>query len=397
MTSWQTLSLVVRRELIERGKSKAFLISTIFTILLLAAVIALPVFLGQRTQTYEIGVVGDGNQPIIDAALALGNADPDDGGVVIDVTDYQTVDGLEAALEEGTVEIGIVDGEELVAPSGSGAGGSDLAGALQEAAATVALDELSGEAQRAAEILGEDALSVRSLGEFDTADTEARLLVALGGLFLMYMAILSYGSWTLAGVTEEKSSRVVEVLLATVKPWQLLAGKIIGIGLLGLGQFVVTIAVSLVAIRVTGAFELPAIPVASIPLLVLWFVLGYSLYAVGMGAAGALVSRMEDAQSVATPFTIMSIVGFFVSFQVLDNPGSVLATVTSIFPPTAPFAAPVRAALGAMPWWEMTVSVVLMLATIVALVRFAGRAYSGGLLRFGTKVSWKEAIRSAEV
>jgi ABC-2 type transport system permease protein len=395
MSTWETLKLVVVRELVERGKSKAFLFSSLFTVLLLLAAIALPVFLGQRAQSYEVGVVGTGNSQIVEAALALGNADEDDGAVDITTVEYASVAELEAALEEETVEIGLVDGAELVTPAGTGADGS-LQSLLQEAAAAVALDELSGEAARAAAILSEDSLEVRSLGDLDTSDTDARVLVALGGLLLMYMAILSYGSWTLAGVTEEKSSRVVEVLLATVKPWQLLAGKIIGIGLLGLAQFILTIAFSILAIRVTGAFELPAIPLASLPILVMWFVLGYALYATGMGAAGALVSRMEDAQSVATPFTIMSIIGFFVSFQVLDDPTSTLSRVTSLFPPTAPFAAPVRAAFGAIPWWEMTLSVALMVVSIVVLVRFAGRAYSGGLLRFGTKVSWKEAVRSAE-
>lgn len=396
MSSWDTLVLVVRRELIERGRSKAFLISTLFTILLLMAAIAVPVYLGQRTQSYEVGLFGDGNAAIIEAALALGNADGEDGGVEISTTGFASVTELEAALEEGAVEIGLVQGSELIIPAGNGADAS-LQRLLQEAAGAVALDELSGEAARAAEILATDVLDLRSLGDLDGADTGARVIVAVGGLFLMYMAILSYGSWTLAGVTEEKSNRVVEVLLATVEPWQLLAGKIIGIGLLGLGQFVLTLAIGIVAIRVTDAFELPAIPVASIPILVLWFILGYSLYAVGMGAAGALVSRMEDAQSVATPFTIMSIIGFFVSFQVIDDPSSNLALVASLLPPTAPFAAPVRAAFGAMPWWEMAISVVLMVASVLALVRFAGRAYSGGLLRFGTKVTWKEAVRSAEV
>jgi ABC-2 type transport system permease protein len=397
MTTWETLALVIRRELIERGKTKAFLFSSLFTILLLIGSIALPVFLGQRAQTYEVGVLGAGHEAIVEAAVALGNADEDEGGVTINTTEFSTIAALEDALDEGTVEIGLVDGAELVTPSGTGAASSSLEGLLQDAAAAVRLDELSGEAAQAAQILSDDALELRSLGELASEDTEARVIVALGGLVLMYMAILSYGSWTLAGVTEEKANRVVEVLLATVKPWQLLAGKIVGIGLLGLGQFVMTIVVAVLAIRVTDAIDLPAIPVSSLPMLVLWFVLGYALYAVGFGAAGALVSRMEDAQSVATPFTVMSIIGFFISFQVLDNPSGLLARVTSLFPPTAPFAAPVRAAFGAMPWWEMTLAVVIMLITIVVLVRFAGRAYSGGLLRFGSKVSWKEAIRSAEL
>jgi ABC-2 type transport system permease protein len=340
-------------------------------------------------------VVGEGNQPIVDAALELGNEE-DDGGVEIVTVDIASAAEAEAALEAESIDIALVDGSTLITPVGSGVGGSSLASLLQEAAAAVKLDALAGEGAAAVAILTEDNLAVRSLADETAEATEARVLIAFGGLVLMYFAILSYGTWTLSGVTEEKTSRVVEVLLATVRPWQLLAGKIIGIGLLGLAQFVITIAVAMVTIRVTGVVELPAVPVASIPVLVLWFVLGFALYSVGFGAAGALVSRVEDAQSVATPFTLMSILGFFVSFQVVNDPGGTFATVMSLLPPTAPFAVPVRTAFGAIPWWELALSVVLTVGAILALVRFAGRAYSGGLLRFGNKVSWKDAIRSAE-
>jgi ABC-2 type transport system permease protein len=221
--------------------------------------------------------------------------------------------------------------------------------------------------------------------------------VAFAGLLLMYMAILTYGTWTLMGVTEEKTNRVVEVLLAAVEPWQLLAGKVLGIGMLGLAQFVLTVLFAVVTIRITGAFELPAIPTAALPMLIVWFLLGYTLYAVGFAAAGSLVSRMEDAQTVATPFTIMSVVGFFISIQTLDDPSGIVAQVTSFIPVTAPFAVPVRLAFGAIEWWELTLSVLLMVGAIAGLIRLAGKVYSGGLLRFGAKVSWREAFRAAEM
>jgi ABC-2 type transport system permease protein len=149
--------------------------------------------------------------------------------------------------------------------------------------------------------------------------------------------------------------------------------------------------------RITDIVDLPAIPVATLPLLILWFLLGFGLYSVGMGAAGALVSRLEDAQSVAAPFTVMSIVGFFGAIQVVNDPQSVVARILTLFPPTAPFVAPVRAAFDAIPWWEMTLSIALTTAAIIGLVRLGGRVYSGGLLNFGSKMKWKEAFRPAEV
>ena len=396
MTSFQVLMLVTRREIVARGKSKAFIFGTLLTIALLFAVIAMPMILDGGTDRYALGTVGDGNEEIVAAAIELGNVDPDDGGLEIDTVPFESLDAAERALDAEEVEAVLVDGAELVTPARGGVAGSGLEDTLQEAAATVRLDQAVGDATEVREILTQDALEVRSLGGTSPEDTDARVLVALGGLMLMYFAILSYGNWTLMAVTEEKTNRVAEVLLATVQPWQLLAGKIIGIGLLGLVQFVATIGMALVAIQVTDVAELPAIPVASMPTLVLWFVLGYALYAVLFGAAGALVSRMEDAQSVSTPFTIISVVGFLVSFGVIDAPTGTLARVMSIFPLTAPFAAPVRAAFEAMPWWEMAISVALMVVTITVVVRFAGRAYSGGLLQ-SQKVGWKDAFRSAEI
>jgi ABC-2 type transport system permease protein len=402
MSSSQILWLVTRREVVERARSKAFIFGSLFTVLLLMAAVGFPFLLDGGAESYDVGVVGHNNDAVIAAALELGNADVEEGdedaGVDIFTTPFESVAAAETALEDETIDIALVDGAELITPAGSGLGGSDVESLLQRGAAAVRLDDASGEVARAAEILSEDALEVRSLGDV-TGDNEAqaRFLVAFGGAMLMYMAILSYGTWTLSGVTEEKTNRVVEVLLSTVQPWQLLAGKILGIGLLGLGQFVFTIAVALGAIRVTEVVELPTIPASTVPLLLLWFVLGFALYSVGMGAAGALVSRMEDAQSVAAPFTVMSIVGFFGSIMVANDPGGIVARVMTYFPPTAPFVAPVRNAFGAITWWEMGLSIALTMAAIVALVRLGGRVYSGGLLKFGTKVKWTEAFRSAEV
>ena len=93
----------------------------------------------------------------------------------------------------------------------------------------------------------------------------------------------------------------------------------------------------------------------------------------------------------------LSIVGFFASLQVVNDPTSAIARVLTLFPATAPFVAPVRAAFDAIPWWEMTLAIALTTAAIVGLVRLGGRVYSGGLLNFGSRMKWKEAFRSAEV
>jgi ABC-2 type transport system permease protein len=231
----------------------------------------------------------------------------------------------------------------------------------------------------------------------DSELDDARSFIAYGGLMLMYLAVLSFGAWTLSGIAEEKASRVVEVLLSTLRPWQLLAGKILGIGLLGLFQFVVTVVMAVVLIRVTGAIDLPAIPVDSAVTLVVWFVLGYSLFSVAFGTAGALVSRMEDAQTAAFPISIVAVLGFFAAFVVLDDPGGVVGSILTFVPFTAPFVVPIRVAFQEIPLWEYLASVLVAIGSIVALVRFAGRVYAGGLLHFGAKLGIRKAYRSAEI
>ncbi|MFP3914149.1 MAG: ABC transporter permease, partial [Actinomycetota bacterium] len=269
----------------------------------------------------------------------------------------------------------------------------------QQAGGTRRVQELVAESEQAAEvieILSSEPLETRRVGGVDEEEENLRGVVAFGGLILMYIAILSYGSWMLSGVTEEKTNRVVEVLLSSLRPWQILGGKLIGIGLLGLGQLVVLVAVGLSAITLSGAFEIPAVPLDSAVALVGWFILGFLLYAIIYGAAGSLVSRMEDAQNAAAPLTIVALIGYLFSFAALNDPEGTVAIVGTYIPFTAPYVAPIRLAIGDISPWEMTVAVVITIATIGLLVRLAGRVYAGGLLRFGGRVKWAEAFRSAE-
>ncbi|HLU32295.1 MAG TPA: ABC transporter permease, partial [Acidimicrobiia bacterium] len=200
----------------------------------------------------------------------------------------------------------------------------------------------------------------------------------------------------LSGVTEEKTNRVVEVLLSTLRPWQIFAGKLAGIGLLGLGQLVILLTVAMIGLRITNAFDVPSLPLDSVVALVGWFILGFVLYATLFGAAGALVSRMEDAQSAAAPLSILAVVGYFLSFQALNEPEGMVAVVGTFIPFTAPYVAPIRLALRAIAPWEMILAIVITVGSIVVMVRLAGRVYAGGLLRFGSRVKWREAFRSAE-
>jgi ABC-2 type transport system permease protein len=149
-----------------------------------------------------------------------------------------------------------------------------------------------------------------------------------------------------------------------------------------------------VALNLTGTIEIPQIQPATIFNLVLWFVLGFLLFAVMFGAAGSLVSRTEDAQNVAFPMSLTAVVGFFLSITALNDPAGVAATVGTFIPLTAPFVVPVRAALDAIPAWQYILSVIITIATIIGMTFVAGRIYAGALLRYGGRTKLSEAWRA---
>lgn len=400
MKGWQAIRLVAMREIRERGRSKGYIISTLLTILLVGGAIALPVLLEGGPDTHTIAVVGEGGDAIVATAdqIAIQEAEENEP----DRYEAERFEGLtaaEAALDQDEVEAVIVDGEELVLGRSGAFGGSVAGRRLQEAAATLRVQGLTAQSEDAAEILqilSSEPLETRRIAGVDEDEEALRGMVAFAGLILMYIAILSYGSWMLSGVTEEKTNRVVEVLLSSLRPWHILGGKLLGIGALGLGQLVVLVGVGLIGIRVAGAFEIPAVPFDSAIALVGWFILGFLLYAIIYGAAGSLVSRMEDAQNAAAPLTIVALVGYLFSFAALNEPDGTVAIVGTYIPFTAPYVAPIRLAIGDIAAWEMALAVVITVVTIGLLVRLAGRVYAGGLLRFGSRVKWSEAFRSAE-
>lgn len=130
--------------------------------------------------------------------------------------------------------------------------------------------------------------------------------------------------------------------------------------------------------------------------LVLWFILGYTVFSIAFGMAGAVVSRSEDAQTAASPLTILFVLGFFISTMALEDPSSTVAVVTSFIPITAPFVVPIRVAFEAIPMWQHGLAVAAALASIVVLVRVAGRIYAGGVLHYGGRLKFREAFQNAE-
>ncbi|MFI5091686.1 MAG: ABC transporter permease, partial [Terriglobales bacterium] len=189
------------------------------------------------------------------------------------------------------------------------------------------------------------------------------------------------------------TSRTAEVLLAAVTPSELMTGKVIGIGLVGFAQMAITIGAALLANAVVQSSLVPSEVWVLLPAILLWFVLGYALYAFGYAAAGAMVARQEEVQSVGMPFTVFLVGGYLLMYATIASPDAPWVRVVSYVPPLMPALMPARLALGQVAIWEMPLAVLIMLASIYGMARLAGRIYATSLVRGGPRLSWIAALR----
>ena len=384
--------LVALREIRERGRSRGFLAGLVVMIVIVVAAIVLPDVVGSSAGTRDVGLTGAAPEALPRAITDQGDA----VDVTVRVHRYDDVASGEQAIRDKDVDMLVVDALRL---EWRGKPDEQLRAVVTGAIQLVAVQERAANAGiDPDELLALVApVPVENVELGSTAgrgpdDEMAAFIMTV----LLFMAIVIYGNLVLTGVVEEKASRVVEVLLARMPARNLLAGKVAGIGLLGLAQLVVTALAALVATLAVGAADLPAVSGGVLAWVVVWFVLGYALYAMVYGALGALASRTEDAQSVAGPVTYLLVVAFWASFMAISaNPHSSWSQLLSLFPATAPLAMPGRIALGAAAWWEPLLAVALTLAAIAGLVVFAGRVYTGGVLHTGPRLKLRDAWRRA--
>ena len=274
--------------------------------------------------------------------------------------------------------------------------------------------------------LGEEGKAVKS-------STEIAMAIGYVAGFLIYMFVFIYGTMVMRGVMEEKSNRIVEVIISSVKPFQLLFGKIVGIGLVGLTQIAIWLLLGTAIITGVTTFagnksaetaiqaqnimsgqEIGQVAASSpeaqnkvieiiemagnlnIPLIIFallfYFIGGFILYASLMGAIGSAVDSDEDAQQMMLPVTMPLIFSIIVLFAVAKNPEGPLAFWASMIPLTSPVTMMVRIPFG-IPVWEIVLSMVLLVATILGTIWMAGKIYRTGILMYGKKVTLKEIVK----
>ncbi len=242
-------------------------------------------------------------------------------------------------------------------------------------------------------------------GNEKEASAEVATILGMVFTFLIYMFIFAYGGMVMQGVLEEKTNRIIEIMVSSVKPFDLMMGKLIGIGLVGLTQFglwgililcFTVFGTTLMAGSEAFTLVLSVLSVGNVLELCIYFILffigGYLMYASLFAAIGAMVNSQEDTQQYMMPITILILFAFYAGFYSAQNPDGPLAFWTSMIPLTSPIVMMTRLPYG-VPWWELILSIALLVVSVILVIKLTAKIYRIGILMYGKKPTYSEIIK----
>jgi ABC-2 type transport system permease protein len=384
--------LVAAREIQQRIRGRIFRVGTLLILAVVAAAIVIPVLNKSKSGPQQTGVVGGLSGPLRAAVVAAGRSI----GTTVRLIPEASVAAARADLHSGRVDLAIVDAREILVSKAIGTADTSTTAQLVRAVArTLGVEEAFAavglSAAQAAQLAGARPLPVTSLEPAPARG--AAHTTSLIGLILVFLMLTQYNTWTLIGVMEEKSSRVVEVLLAAVRPVQLLGGKVLGIGVVAFAQAALIVAFALVLARAVGSDLLHGTAPLALVSTLAWLVLGYAFYCWVYAAAGSMAERQDQVQSLAFPLSLPIVFGYIIALTTASSGSpSAFFKVLAYLPPTAPFAMPVLVGLGAVSWWEFAASAALSLLCTVGVARIATSIYRRAILRTGRRVRLREVV-----
>ncbi|MFE9743693.1 ABC transporter permease [Saccharothrix saharensis] len=392
LTPGRAVFLVSRREFLGKVRTKSFVWGTLVIVAVLAGYVLLQSVLSDDAGRDRVALSGQATvlaEPLEQTARSFGR-------------EVETVDVTDPAAAEEQVRSGDVDAlitgasddlRVVVKESLDDALRNSIDLLVKQQVLDAHFAEAGVDPAEVARNLERASVEVVALEPQDPQRGQ-RLVIGLVIAALLYYSLLVYGMMVAQGVVEEKSSRVVELLLATLRPWQLLLGKVVGLGLVGLLQLVVIGAAGLALATFSGVLDIAGVAGGALATGLLWYLLGFFLYATVFAAAASLVSRQEEVQSVLTPISTVIVVAFVLGINLLlADPTGTAVTVLSLLPPFAPILMPGRMALGLAPTWQVLLAVVLALLAIAAITWLGGRVYANAVLRTGARVRLREALR----
>ena len=419
------LAAVIRREFVERVRSKWFVIGTILGPVFMGLIIVLPVMLaeqggGDRT-VIVLDASGEGFGERVTAAVSqLPRTSATRRAVPLEQLEDVATD---LAREVGT---GALDGLLLLTDNTVEGGRAEYRGANVSSMADMRMLQATVRASVFAErlrregvdpdIVGRAQIPVELAtikireGKVTGESGEASFALAYAIWLLLYLAILLYGVQVLGAVVEEKASRIVEVLVSSLRPFELLAGKVIGVGAVGLLQMGIWLLTGKLlvdnragvarmlgqsgeAAAAVGSFSLPAVPATTIVLALSYFLLGYFLYAAMFAAVAAMVNTEAEARQAQTPVVMLLVIPSLLMVGILNNPDGQMALTLSLVPFTSPIAMPVRWAAAPVPMTQVALSLAALFLAVMAITWVAGRIYRVGILAYGKKPGLKELAR----
>ena len=379
---------VARRELVERSRSRVIRVTLVLLLVLSVGGAIAAARIGQSTPHDDIGLVGAraaAFEPVIRVqAQALGQR--------VRLKRFAGVAAATRAVDDGTLDAALVDGRQVIVKRSRT---NQAARLVQSAVAVQAVIERLRSAglsqEQALQALAPRPLPVKAL-EPTTRETDRNKGMLYIGMLVLFVALISFGQAVASSVAEEKSSRVVEVLLTTLSPRRLLSGKVLGVGLVGLGLLSIPGVAALVAGGLAGGAGLPSAGAETIALVLLWFVLGYFFYSVAYAAVGALVSRHEDLDTAGMPVNAVLIGSWILALVALDEPNGTLARIGAFVPPFAPLIVPARMVLGDMSVLGLIGAVAVDLLATAGLILLAARVYERAILHMGARLTFRGVL-----
>lgn len=414
---------LIKREYLHRVRTKGFVIGTLLMPVFMLVIMLLPVLFAKANTSKMVRMaVCDYSSVVVDLFTEALQSSSDQGrSYQVEQIDLRegTIEEIKSELsrriKEGELDLFLVIPEDVLESNVFELYSKNLSNfelndrirnRISMTLNNLRLQNSGLDAQLVRNLMKSAEFKTFKVGDKGAREESSGLAFGLtyGLVLLLYMSLILYGTFVMTSVIEDKNSRVIEVVISSVKPHQFMAGKIIGTGAAGLTQFFIWILFAVLASTYGILFVQQFAPQATnvpIPTMSLWvygafllyFLLGYFLYATLYATMGSMVNSIMESQNLQWPVISFLIVGMLMMLGIIQNPDSTLAVILSLIPFFSPLLMFLRIALGAAPPWQVIASVVILVATIWILVLIAGKIFRVGILMYGKRPTLPEVLR----
>lgn len=427
MFDWNRIRLIASREIRTRTAMRSYKWSLVVQVLIVAAIAMSPVLIAKFTggddgpTVRNVAVVNSSDVDAMSGLTATLSILTSDSGSAWDLAEVNSEEDARAQLEAGDI-----DAVVMIAPvesdlaftilTESGDPQSSMAQTLIAASSSLAVShqiEQSGLSESdVMEVFSMPVMQVTQAdpeveSDNDGIDDIVNYVIAYAATIIIFIFVVMYGQWIAQGVVEEKASRIMEIMVNAATPRDLLAGKVIGIMVTALMQFIpIVLTAGIIASMQTQIGSLLGVPESqlfdinlgviawsSIGWFLLYFILGFLLFGALYAGVGSLVSRQEEVSTAIAPMMTVMMIGYFAALMSLGDPDGVIARVAYLFPGTSVFVAMLRLVMGNPEPWEIAASIIGLLIAIVVALLVAARLYRVGVLMYGQAPKFTEILK----